>query len=221
MSVKIGKRSGVLARLEDARLYCVTSPPLQGLSYEETVEKALKGGADIVQLREKSIPAGEMTDLGKRLRDLCRHHEALFIVNDRLDVALASGADGVHLGQDDLPLKEARKIAEDLPDFIIGVSTHSLDQALKAQSEGADYIGCGPIFSTPTKPDYRAQGLDLIRQYRQQIHIPFVAIGGMDETNIEEAVSAGARCVAAVRAVFGNDDIEGAVRSLKSKIRVP
>ena len=209
----------VKERLAGARLYCVTRPPSGGRTYKESVESACRGGADIVQLREKKLSAKELVSLARELKEICARYSALFIVNDCLDSALEAGADGVHLGQNDLPLEEARKIAAGrVSKFIIGCSTHSIEQALSAEALGADYIGCGPIFQTPTKPDTPAVGLDLIREYRERIHIPFVAIGGIDETNVDQVRMAGGRAIAVVRAVFDSRDIEGACRSLKNKI---
>ena len=228
IELKFKGRTQPKARLAAAKLYCVTAPSSTGRSYEDAVERALKGGADVIQLRDKTLSARELLELGNKLRGVCRRYDALFILNDRVDLALAMGADGVHLGQDDLPLAEARKMSDlwvattkfdRLPEFIIGVSTHSLDQALKAESEGADYVGCGPVFKTPTKPDCEPQGLELVRKYRENLKIPFVAIGGIDESNVDQVVEAGARCVAVVRAAFGQDDAEPACRSLKSRLK--
>lgn len=210
-----------------AQLYCITSPPRKGQSYEQMVEQACKGGADVLQLREKNLSAKELLSLAQRVREICRRYEKLFILNDRVEIALAAGADGVHLGQEDLPLAEARKFVDSYltayrlalsAGFIIGISTHSLAQALAAERAGADYVSCGPIFSTPTKPDYKAVGLGLIREYRRHLQIPFVAIGGIDETNLGEVIEAGASCLAVVRAVCGSDEIEEAARRMKNKI---
>ncbi|OGR85413.1 MAG: thiamine-phosphate diphosphorylase [Elusimicrobia bacterium RIFCSPLOWO2_01_FULL_54_10] len=204
-----------------SKLYVVATPAAAGQDVTAVVEKALRGGADVVQLRDKHSSAADILKAAKKLKRICQAHDALFIVNDRVDIALASGADGVHLGQEDLPLDEARKIVERYGrdnSFLIGRSTHSLEQALAAQNEGADYLGCGPVFATPTKPDYLAQGLELVRQYRERIRIPFVAIGGIDDSNISQVAAAGARCVAVVRAVMAHADPEAAARSLRSKI---
>lgn len=217
-------RPQVQDALRRARLYCVTLPQKSFADYEAVVRDACRGGADIVQLRDKTLSGRDLLSLSRRLKEICRAHGALFIVNDRLDVALASGADGVHLGQDDLPVPEARRIAQkyfdgDAGHFLIGCSTHSLEQARKAQDEGADYLGCGPVFATPTKPSYGAVGLDLVRSYRAEIQTPFVAIGGINEENIQQVFDAGARCAAVVRAAFGrSDSVEAAVRSLKTRI---
>lgn len=211
-------------RIGSAKLYCVTLPPAGG-GYEALVEKACQGGADAVQLRDKNLSGRDLVDLGRRLKAVCRRHGTLFIVNDRLDAAVSCGADGVHLGQDDLPLADARKIVRGLgltpSDFLIGVSTHSLDQALRAEKEGADYIGCGPVYATPTKPDYGCVGLDLVREYRKRIQIPFVAIGGIDLGNIRDVAGAGAPCVAVVRAAFAGGDILSSVKSLKDALVRP
>ncbi len=210
--------------LQKAQLYCITMPQDSFGDYEAIVRGACRGGADIIQLRDKSLFGKDLLVLAQSLKAICRVNGALFILNDHLDVALASGADGVHLGQDDLPLPEARKIVDRYfggraDHFLIGCSTHSIEQARKAQREGADYLGCGPVFATPTKPSYGAVGLQLVQQYRAEIRIPFVAIGGINETNIGEVFEAGARCAAVVRAAFGKkDSVESAVRSLKSRL---
>ena len=213
-----------LVTIAGARLYVIASPSRAGDDLEEGVRKAISGGADVVQLRDKFSSASQVLETARTLGRICRQSGVIFIVNDRVDIALASGADGVHLGQDDLPVSEARNLAKRhgrSEPFLIGCSTHSLEQALLAQDEGADYIGCGPVFSTPTKPDYRVQGLELVRQYREQIRIPFVAIGGIDEGNIAQVAQAGARCAAVVRAVLGSADPEAAARSLKNAILTP
>jgi thiamine-phosphate pyrophosphorylase len=135
------------------------------------------------------------------------------IINDRVDVADAVGADGVHLGQDDLPVEEARRLLG--PSRLIGKSTHSVEQALAAQAEGADYIGLGPIFPTPTKPDYRSIGTEPIRQIVSHMQVPVVCIGGIDAETLGGVIAAGAQCVAVVRAVCAAPDPEAAARTLK------
>ena len=215
--IKTAEKKPVLEKIRQARLYAVTLPPGKGRDCAAMVRQALRGGADVIQLRDKNLPALEILDMARALKKICAERDALFVVNDRLDIALAAGAHGVHLGQDDLPVAEARRLVQGR-DFLIGCSTHSLEQALKAETDGADYIGCGPIFATPTKPDYSAQGLELIRQYRAKIRIPFVAIGGIEASNLDQVIAAGALCVAMVRAIFGQEDIESAARSLKQKL---
>lgn len=201
--------------MKDFCLYAVTTPPPPGKSYEETVEEACEGGVDILQLRIKGA-GPEILPLAKRLREICHAHHVPFIVNDSVELAKASRADGVHLGQEDMSLARAREILG--TNAICGKSTHSLEQVRAAMEEGADYIAVGPVFPTPTKPDYRAVGLDLIRQVKQISKIPFVAIGGIDETNLDSVLSAGAERVAAVRSIFGATDICAAAGRLKNRL---
>jgi thiamine-phosphate pyrophosphorylase len=205
-----------LSNLSDVHLYAVTTPPPPGKSYLETVEAALRGGADAVQFRENALPTRDLVRLAKDLKAACDRHGALFFVNDRADVAYASDADGVHLGQEDLSVRAARGILGHRK--IIGVSCHSTAQALIAQGEGADYVSCGPLFATPTKPTYKPVTMGLIAEYRKVVRLPFVAIGGVDEGNVEQVVRAGAERVAVVRAVFGSYDPEAAARRIKDKI---
>jgi thiamine-phosphate pyrophosphorylase len=155
-----------------------------------------------VQLRSKILSDASLFQLGKKIRLLTNRMKKLFIVNDRLDLALALEADGVHLGQDDLPLSMARRIAG--KELWIGRSTHSLKQAVAAEREGADYIGFGPVFGTPTKPAYSPIGLNDIAQAMKHVGIPVVCIGGIDRSNLKQVVQAGARRIAVVRAVFSS-----------------
>ena len=176
----------------------------------------ITGGADIIQLRHKISDDKTFFSLGQNIQKVTQKYGIPLIINDRLDLALALNIDGVHLGQDDLPIAVARKLLG--KNKIIGCSTHSLEQALRAQEEGADYIGVGPIFSTPTKPNYQAVGLDLIRQINGKIKIPFVAIGGIDTTNISAVLSVGAKIIAVVRAAVAQKDIVTATTNLKNII---
>jgi thiamine-phosphate pyrophosphorylase len=155
--------------------------------------------------------------LAERCRELLPAGGAtLFVVNDRVDIAMAAGADGVHLGQDDLPLAAARRL---WPRGLVGRSTHSLGQALAAQAEGADYIGVGPVWATPTKPGRPAVGLELVRAVAAaQLRIPWVAIGGVDAGNVGAVLAAGARAIAAVRAVTAASDPEAAARGLHAAV---
>ncbi len=203
--------------MRDLQLYVITDRSVIGdKALIHIVEAAIEGGAEVIQLRDKNVSARELVEIGKELRALCRDKGVLFIINDRPDVAVAIDCDGVHLGQDDLPIEAARRVVG--PDRIIGVSTHSLDQAVRAQEQGADYIGVGPIFATPTKKDYRPVGLKLILQIKEKLSIPFVAIGGINENNIDEVIEAGAECVAVVRAVMGAESPAKAARKLREKI---
>jgi thiamine-phosphate pyrophosphorylase len=200
----------------DVHLYVVTTPPRAGQSYVDQVSAACAGGADVVQLRDKVLSARELHGLARELQAVCDRFGALFILNDRVDVALAADVDGVHVGQDDLPPRIVRGMMGHRK--IVGVSAHSTAQALAAQGDGADYVSCGPLFATPTKPDYAPVGLDLIRDYRRIVTIPFVAIGSIDEGNVAEVIAAGADRVAVVRAVGGAPDAAGAARRMKDKI---
>jgi thiamine-phosphate pyrophosphorylase len=184
------------------------------------VRAACQGGADIVQFRDKLITGRERYAAAARLLKICRESRVLFIVNDALEVALAVGADGVHLGQDDLPVAEAKKLIHPLgmKNFLVGASTHSLDEAIQAEREGADYIGIGPVFSTPTKPTYNPVGLELVGAVASRSKVPHVAIGGIDASNVGAVLAAGARRVAVVRAVCGADDVAAAARKMKKVI---
>jgi len=166
------------------------------------LSKALAAGATVVQLRAKDLPAGEFAEIAKKMAALCKESGALFIVNDRLDVAVLSGADGVHLGQDDLPLHAARKVAGD--DFIIGVSTHNEQEAKEAGEGGADYIGFGAMYATGTKEGVtEPQGTANLAKIVEAVDVPVAAIGGIDMSNIAEVRDAGASAAAVISAVCG------------------
>ena len=172
-------------------------------------EKLLAGGARIVQLRAKDLPAGEFLRLGREIGAECRKYDALFIINDRTDVAVLSGADGVHLGQDDMPIDEARKIMGD--EKLIGISTHSVYEGLAAAKAGTDYIGFGPIFKTGTKKDAGVvKGLDELKSIRRNVSIPIVGIGGINDGNILSVFDAGADAAALISALAGASDIRQA-----------
>lgn len=205
-----------LSDFSDVHLYVVTSAPGAGRTYLQMVEAALKGGADMVQLRDKTLSARDLVRLAKDLQALCDRHGAFFILDDRVDAALAAGVDGVHVGQEDVPVRVAREILGHRK--IVGASCHSPAQALAAHGDGADYVSCGPLFETPTKPGRAAVGLGMIAQYRAVVRLPFVAIGGVDETNVEQVIAAGADRVAVVRAVTAAADPEAAARALKTHI---
>ncbi|MBN1622658.1 MAG: thiamine phosphate synthase [Endomicrobiales bacterium] len=196
-------------------LYCVTLKR-DDLSYEEQVERACEGGADAVQLRDSDLPAKEIISLGKTLKNICHEKKVLFIVNDRPDLAVAIDCDGVHLGQDDISVEYARKILG--PGKIIGCSTSSLGQALEAVREGANYVSVGPVFKTPIKPGKEAHGVDLIRIVKNRVKVPVIAIGGINQDNVQDVVQSGADGIAVVRAVCGADDIKKSAQQLKQKI---
>jgi thiamine-phosphate pyrophosphorylase len=186
-----------LQQLTQARLYLVTSPVEDILT---TVEAALQGGLRLVQYRDKDSDDETRLATAHRLCQLCHRYEALFVVNDRVDLALAVAADGVHLGQQDIPIALARQLLG--AQRLIGRSTHCPDDLHRAIAEGADYIGVGPVYETPTKAGRAAAGLDYVRYAAAHSTVPWYAIGGIDSTNLSEVVAAGADRVAIVRAVM-------------------
>ena len=204
------QRREILARM---RLYVITGDRGDEVETARIVEAALDGGATVIQLRKKSMPMLEQYRLALALRTLTRAHEALLIINDHADLAVAADADGVHLGQDDLPPAAVRA----LPGFdgrLIGRSTHSLAQAQLAVREGADYVAVGPVYPTPTKEGRPAVGTGLIARVAGVIDRPFVAVGGIDLGNAPAVIDAGAPAVAVVRAVYDAPDPAEATRRL-------
>ena len=175
------------------------------------------GGCRMVQLREKEWPSGRLLPVARRLRDRCHDAGVTFVVNDRLDLALAVGADGVHLGQDDLPASVARSLLR--PGMILGVSTHSVAQARAAQADGADYVAVGSMYATDTKPDFQLVGPGLVRQLRPEIRVPLIAIGGITPANVGPVIGAGADGVAVISAVCAATDPEAATRRLLEAAR--
>jgi thiamine-phosphate pyrophosphorylase len=194
-------------------LYIITDEKIAGKSNEKIVVEAVKGGADTIQLRDKTCSDKKLYDEAKKIRNLIPK-EILFIVNDRADIALAVEADGVHLGKDDLSIVEARKIIGE--DKIIGISCDSVREAIKAEKEGADYVALGPIFPTTTKKDIPAPlGIKVIKETNKKISIPIVAIGGINAENMKEVLKAGADSVAVISTVLAYDNISGRVKNLK------
>jgi thiamine-phosphate pyrophosphorylase len=183
-------------RLRRAHLYLV----IEAEPAERVVSAALEGGVDVVQLREKSAPDGSIVDTGRRLRKLCDEHDALLIVNDRPDLAVACGADGVHVGQDDEPLDSVRATVGH--ELIVGISTHSPQQIEDALASTADYLGVGPVYGTPTKPGVEPVSLELVRYAAAHAAAkPWFAIGGIDQDNAPAVAQAGATRIAVVRAI--------------------
>lgn len=166
-----------------------------------------------MQLREKNSPKKTVLTDARRLKSLLKNSRTLFIVNDHVDIAKLIGADGVHLGQDDLPIKEARKILG--KDKIIGISCHSLRQARDAQRNGADYIGIGPVFKTPAKPEYKPIGLGLLRTISKKVSIPFFAIGGIKKGNLLRVLSTGTSKVAVCREVCAAKNVPRSIIEIK------
>lgn len=175
-------------------LYLITDTKIAGLSHVQIARRAMDAGIRTIQLREKDLSKKIIFKEALRIRELTNRVRATFIINDYIDVALTVNADGIHLGQDDMPLKEARGIMG--KGKIIGISTHSLNQAIKAQEGGADYIGFGPMYHTTTKDAGRPKGVRALRTVRKNIHIPIVAIGGITWENVNEVLDAGADAAA-------------------------
>jgi len=206
-----------LKAFEKIDLYPVTDQALSlGRTDLEVLDGLIAGGAKIVQLREKHLSKKDLYSLALKFRERTASAGMLLIINDHIDIALSCGADGVHLGQDDLPLEAAREIA---PDLVIGVSTHNLEEVLLAQKQGADYINIGPIFATQTKEvSVVPLGPEAIEKIAPTINIPFTVMGGINSSNIDKVLQAGARRVAVVTAVTKAPNIEQAVRGLRETI---
>lgn len=205
-------------KLSEKRLYLVTNSDNFSNSddFLDAVASALEGGVDIIQLREKNMSASQIMVLGGKIKQLCALYGAIFIINDRVDIALALEADGVHLGQDDMDVHSARKILGN--DFIIGVSTHAPEQAQKAVSDGADYIGVGPVFETPTKAGRKAVGLDYAAWVSKNISIPAFAIGGINLENCESVLDTGISRLAVVRAIINSPSPEKSAKEFLNKL---
>jgi thiamine-phosphate diphosphorylase len=186
-------------RQENFGAYVITSE-----NHIEIAKRACSAGARILQYREKHAGRGEMVKTAREIRKITEKYGTLFIINDFIDIASIVEADGVHLGQDDIPISEARKIVP--VGFLIGRSTHSLEQAIEAEQQGADYIGSGPVFATPTKENYIPIGIDTVKQVIETVHIPVVAIGGLNLDNIAELHKVGVKNFGMVRAFQGNTE---------------
>jgi len=202
-------------RLAAARLYAIT-PDASPQSIEALVAAWLRGGVDIVQLRHKSLPRGELTGLAGRLARACREAGAIFIVNDHLDVALLSGADGVHLGPDDLTVAAARKVAGSAP--LVGASASTPSAGVTAEREGADYLGSGPAYETPIKTEKRTIGPGGVVAVQAAVRVPVFAIGGLDRARLPETIAAGVRRVCVIRALSTAADPEAEARTLKAAL---
>lgn len=201
-------------RLRTARLYFCCDARPRGEDPEPLLRAALRGGVDIVQLREKSLPRREIERSALTFRRLCDTHSALFVVNDDADLARACDADGVHVGQEDMPAAEVREAVG--PDAIIGLSTHSEEQLAGAAGQPVDYVSVGPIWETPTKQGRPAVGLELIAHAATDAPHPFFAIGGIDTSNAAQVVEAGARRFCVVRAIRDAEDPTAVAERLRS-----
>lgn len=195
------------------RLYAVTDRSWLGNgTLSDAVEAALRGGSTMVQLREKSLTQADFLQEAKTLAALCARFQIPFLINDNLEIALACNADGVHVGQDDMDPQKARALLG--PGKILGVSAHTVDQALAAEKTGADYLGVGAVFSTATKQDAASVPLETVREICQAVSIPVVAIGGISADNILSLQNSGVVGAAVVSALFAAEDIFSAAQNL-------
>lgn len=201
--------------LDNIQLYCFSPGKfLRGRDPVELVSAQIRGGADVIQLREKEMGIRDRLEFGLKLRELTRQEGVLFIVNDDVDLALILDADGVHLGQDDIPIRFVRPL---MKDKIIGVSTHSRGQAERAVASGADYIGVGPVFETVTKEDReKLVGLTLLSEIKDICPIPYVAIGGIGKDNIASLAKTGCHRAAVISDIMLAPDIEQRCRMIKN-----
>ena len=198
------------------KLYVITESTIsKGRNNEEIVREAIKGGAEIIQLREKDLDKNKIKNEAIRLLKICRENNVLFIVNDYVDVALEIGADGVHLGQTDMSISEAREICGNK--LIIGLSTHSVEQAIKADKEDVDYITIGPIYKTRAK-DFTV-GTEIIKEVVSKVEKPVIAIGGINKNNIDEVLKQGIKSVAVISAVVSAENVKEAAKKLVQKIK--
>jgi thiamine-phosphate pyrophosphorylase len=200
--------------LDDARLYFV----VEASASDRLLDAALSGGCDLLQLRDHDASDDVLLAAGERFRDACDTHGALFIVNDRPEIALQVGADGVHVGQDDLPVEAVRRLVG--PELLIGLSTHAPEQFDGGLAGDADYLSAGPIWETPTKAGRPAAGLDYVRYAAEHGTKPWFAIGGIDQHNIAQVVAAGATRAVVVRAIRDADDPRAVASALKSQLSV-
>ncbi|MCK9573459.1 MAG: thiamine phosphate synthase [Candidatus Omnitrophica bacterium] len=192
--------------------YFITDRNLSRLGNAHDVQSAVRAGVKIVQYREKNLGTGKIYLEALKLRKICK--DIIFLINDRVDIAQAVDADGVHLGQDDLPYLTARKLLGKKK--IIGVTVHSLKEAKLAQKQGADYIGLAPIFKTSTKPDAKDPvGMKAIKEIKKHIHLPLVVIGGINLSNAWEVISSGADCICAISAVVTSKNVKGRIQEFQ------
>jgi thiamine-phosphate pyrophosphorylase len=199
-------------------LYVVTDDRLSlGRSHVEVARLAYEGGADVVQLRAKNADGNDALRWAKEIASIARSHDRLFIVDDRIDIALASGADGVHLGQSDIPAADARRIVPS--DFVIGVSVSNVDQAVAAERDGADYVALSPIFDTASKSDAGSgHGLKMMADIKSAVDVPAIAIGGINLANVSDVIAAGADGVAVISAVVSQKDIAAAAHAMREAV---
>lgn len=202
--------------LKNCKLYVIVDRGATGnRDILGVAEEALRGGADIIQLRDKTSSDAEILQCAKAIRAVTKKYKCPFIINDRVDIARAVNADGVHLGQSDIPIGEARRI---IGKKIVGISTHNLPEAKEAGKSGADYIGIGPIFKTPTKEKMRPIGTSVLNRVRKTVDIPFFAVGGISISRVRAVKKSGASRIAVVSAAAKARDVRHAVMQLKREL---
>ncbi len=203
----------------DWTLYVITDAKLsRGRSHLEVAQAAIEGGASIIQFRDKEMTTRQLVETARKIKELTDEADIPLIINDRLDVALGVDADGVHVGQDDMPAALARQLIG--PNKILGVSASTVEEALQAEGQGADYVSASPVFTTPTKPDAPPPtGLEGLRAIVEAVNLPVIAIGGINEENATEVMEAGAQGVAVISAVVSAPDIVVAARRLRETVK--
>lgn len=201
----------------DLMLYAVTDRSwLGGETLRSQVERALKGGATFIQLREKELDEGDFLEEAKEIQKLCREYHVPFVINDNVEIAAAIGADGVHVGQSDMEAGDVRRRLG--PDKIIGVSAQTAEQALRAQEHGADYLGVGAVFPTGSKADATEVSRETLEEICRAVDIPVIAIGGIGRENVMELKGSGICGIAVISAIFAQKDIEAAAAELKKRV---
>lgn len=202
---------------KDLLLYAVTDRSwLRNQTLYEQVEEALKGGATFIQLREKKLGYDEFLEEAKQIQKLCKEYKVPFVINDNVEIAKQIGADGVHVGQDDMESGKVRTLLGE--DKIIGVSAHNVEEALLAQANGADYLGVGAVFNTMSKDDVSTLNHEVLKEICKAVSIPVIAIGGINEENVLKLAGTGICGVAVISAIFAKDDIKEATKSLRQKV---
>jgi len=210
-------RNQRLIRLSRSHLYALVDAGPSEQEFADLVRRCFEGGVDVIQLRDRSVDDRTLLARARLAAEIARGSEKLFIVNDRADLAVAADADGVHVGQDELPVGQARRIVG--PQRLIGLSTHSIEQAREAVNLGADYIGCGPVFAGRTKSFEAYVGTDLLAEVASEIELPAFAIGGIETTNVDQVIEAGFRRIAVTGALRDAVDATEAARDLSERLR--
>jgi thiamine-phosphate pyrophosphorylase len=205
--------------LSKIQLYVIADREVCGVrDIEEVVTQAIEGGAEMIQYRDKTSDDDSFIKMAQKLLAICKVRNIPFIVNDRVEIAIKIGADGVHVGQEDMPLAEVKKRMS--PTKIIGVSALTIEQAMQVEKGGADYVGVGPIFDTSSKRIDKPLGLDLIRQSKDNLNIPFFAIGGINLNNVDDLIRAGGRRIAVISALVTSPSVKTAAKSMLDKLHL-